>query len=117
VYNKYPVFMRARIEIGETEESMEKALKVLSAIFTIIDKVVRVKLSDSARSKCEKNRKKVPSAKDKEADERKEEEQLERQRKELVAEKEKLAKMTNEQRRKYEEKKSKKQLADQKKKM
>ena len=66
VYNKYPVFMRAKIEVGNTEESMAKALKVLQVIFTIIDKVVRVKLSDSARAKCDKNRKKTLSAKAKE---------------------------------------------------
>lgn len=72
VYNKYPVFMRARLEIGNTEESMAKALKVLQAVFTIIDKVVRLKLSDSARSKCEKNRKKTPTAQAKEADEQQE---------------------------------------------
>ena len=32
VYNKYPVFMRARIEIGSTEESMSQALKVLQVV-------------------------------------------------------------------------------------
>ena len=61
--------MRARLEVGDSEESMAKALKVLQAIFSIIDKVVRLKLSDSARSACDKNRKKAPSAQAKEADE------------------------------------------------
>ena len=72
VYNKYPVFMRARIEIGDSEESMTKALKVLQAIYTVIDKVIRVKLTESARQKCEKNRKRTPTAKTKEDDEKKE---------------------------------------------
>ena len=66
VYNKYDVFMRAKIEIGSTEESIANALKVLQVVFSIIDKVVRVKLSDQARAKCEKNRKKMPSTKAKE---------------------------------------------------
>jgi hypothetical protein len=90
--------MRAKLVIGDTDESIEKALKVLQVIFTIIDKVVRIKLSDQARAKCEKNRKKTPSAKTKEIDERKEEEQLEKLRKEALLEKEKLKKMTPEQR-------------------
>ena len=66
VYNKYPVFMRAKIEIGDNEQSMGDALKVLQAVFTIIDKIIRLKLSDSVRNKAEKNRKKTPSAKAKE---------------------------------------------------
>lgn len=66
VYNKYPLFMRAKIEVGDTEQSMNEALKVLQAIFSIIDKVVRIKLSDQAKAKCEKSRKKTPSAKLKE---------------------------------------------------
>ena len=107
VYNKYPVFMRARLDIGDTDESIEKALKVLQVIFTIIDKVVRLRLSDSARAKSEKNRKKTPSAKAKEVDERKEEEQLEKLRKEANLEKEKVRKMAPAERKKYEEKKSK----------
>ena len=62
VYNKYPVFMRARIEIGSTDESMNDALKVLQVVMQMIDKVVRLRLSDSVRAKCEKNRKKTPNA-------------------------------------------------------
>lgn len=54
--------MRARIEIGSTEESMNDALKVLQVVMQMIDKVVRLRLSDSVRAKCEKNRKKTPNA-------------------------------------------------------
>lgn len=96
VYNKYPVFMRARIEVGSTDESMSKALKVLQAVFTIVDKVVRMKLSDSARAKCEKNRRNAPSADRKEEEERKEQDLMEKLRREQVLEREKLAKMTPE---------------------
>ena len=62
VYNKYPVFMRARIELGSSDESMSQALKVLQVVMQMIDKVVRLHVSDSVRAKCEKNRKKTPSA-------------------------------------------------------
>ena len=60
--------MRARIEIGSTEESMNKAIKVLQVIMQMIDKVVRLQVSDSVRAKCEKNRKKTPSAQAKQVD-------------------------------------------------
>mmetsp|Transcript_47511 Transcript_47511/g.62845 ORF Transcript_47511/g.62845 Transcript_47511/m.62845 type:complete len:116 (+) Transcript_47511:868-1215(+) len=109
--------MRAKIEIGSTEESMQKALKVLQVVFTIIDKVVRLKLSDAARTKCERNRKKTPNAKAKEQSDRQEEEQLEKLRKEQEDEKEKVRKMTPEQRKKYEEKKRKQEMQAQKKRM
>ena len=117
VYNKYPVFMRAKIDIGSTEESMTQALKVLQVVFTIIDKVVRLKLSDGARTKCERNRKKTPNAKAKEQNDAQEEAQLEKLRKEREDEKEKVKKMTPEQRKKYEEKKQKQELQAQKKRM
>ena len=104
--------MRARIEIGDSDESMTKALKVLQAIYTVIDKVIRVKLTDSARQKCEKNRKRTPTAKTKEDDEKKEQDLDEKLRKEALLEKEKLAKMTPDQRKKYEEKKKKKEMMD-----
>ena len=109
--------MRAKIDIGSTEESMTQALKVLQVVFTIIDKVVRLKLSDAARTKCERNRKKTPNAKAKEQNDAQEEAQLEKLRKEREDEKEKVKKMTPEQRKKYEEKKQKQELQSQKKRM
>ena len=109
--------MRAKIEIGSTEETMQKALRVLQVVFTMIDKVVRLKLSDSARTKCERNRKKTPNAAAKEKNDRQEEEQLEKLRKQQEEEKAKLKRMTPEQRKKYEEKKAKQDMKDQKKKM
>ena len=41
VYNKYGMFLRARIVIGD-EETNEKALKVLEAIFKMCDRVTRL---------------------------------------------------------------------------
>lgn len=110
VYNKYPVFMRARLEIGDNEESMKKAYKVLQAIFSLIDKVVRLKISDQARNACEKNRKKSPSAQVKEAEEQNEQEYLDKLRKQKQEEADKVRKMTPDQRKKYEEKKKKQDL-------
>lgn len=61
--------MRARILIqGDKQES---ALKCLKLCFTILDKVVAVKLSASVKAKCERVRRKVDSAKAKEKDEEK----------------------------------------------
>lgn len=117
VYNKYPVFMRAKIEVGSTPESMQKALKVLQVVFTMIDKVVRLRLSDSARAKCEKNRKKTPSAKAKEQTDQQEQDMLEKLRKESELEKAKVKNMTADQRKKYEEKKRKQDMHSQKKRM
>ena len=88
--------MRAKIEIGDNEQSMSDALKVLQAVFTIIDKIIRLKLSDSVRAKCEKNRKKTPSAKAKEEESQNDEAQIEKLRKEALAEKERVKKMTPE---------------------
>ena len=117
VYNQYSVFIRAKIEVGSTDESMTQALKVLTVVFSIIDKVVRLKLPDQVKAKAEKNRKKLPSAKDKEVDEQNEQEKVDKLRQEAEAERERLRKMTPEQRKKYEEKKKKREMESQKKKM
>ena len=65
VYNKYPCFLRTKILIGESEKEQEDALKVLKAIFQMLDKVVRLKLNDSNRTKAERVRKKVDAVKNK----------------------------------------------------
>lgn len=109
--------MRAKIEVGCTPESMQKALKVLQVIFSMIDKVVRLRLSDAARAKCEKNRKKTPSAKAKVQTDVQEQAMLEKLRKEAEDEKAKLKNMTPEQRKKFEEKKRKADMQLQKKRM
>lgn len=69
VYNKYPLFMRARILIQADKQ--ESALKCLKACFAILDKVVKVKLSAQVKAKCEKVRRKADSVKAKEKDEEK----------------------------------------------
>ena len=60
---------------------MNKAIKVLQVIMQMIDKVVRLQVSDSVRAKCEKNRKKTPSAQAKQVDQQKQEDLDEKLRK------------------------------------
>ena len=110
IYNKYPVFLRARIDIGESDASMDSALAVLRALLMIVDRVVRLRVSDANRAKSEKNRKKNPSQKAKEAEERDEQEEMDKLRRKANEEREKLRKMTPEQQRKYEEKKRQQEL-------
>ena len=70
VYNKYKMFLRARILIGSKHH--EDALAVLAAIFKIVDKVTRLTLSQNNLLKAERQRKKVENVKNKEEDEKKE---------------------------------------------
>lgn len=74
--------MRTRLVIGESQEEQENALKVLKAIFQMIDKVVRMKLSEQNRVKAERVRKKVDAVKNKEQNDEAEEKQLEKARQE-----------------------------------
>jgi len=69
VYNKYPLFMRARILIQADKQ--ESALKCLKVCFAILDRVVKVKLSPQNKAKCEKVRRKADASKAKEKDEEK----------------------------------------------
>ena len=70
VYNKYKMFLRARILIGS--KNHEDALAVLAAIFKIVDKVTQLTLSQNNLLKAERQRKKVENVKNKEEDEKKE---------------------------------------------
>jgi len=45
IYNKYPLFMRARIRIGTTDAEQESALKLLRFVFNTVDRIVKIKLS------------------------------------------------------------------------
>lgn len=83
---------------------------MLQVVLQLIDKVVRLRLSESTRAKCEKNRKKTPSAQAKQVDQQKSEELEDKLRKQAQEEKDKLKKMTPDQRKKYEEKKKKQDL-------
>jgi len=117
VYNKYPCFLRTRIVIGEAKEEQENALKVLKAIFQMIDKVVRTKLSADARTKAERVRRKVDAVKNKEQNDEAEAKQLEKLRQEELKYQAKLRSLKPEEQRRLEEKKRKQEVAAQKKKM
>ena len=66
VYNKYPCFVRTKILIGESLKEQEDALKILKAVFNMVDKCVKLKLSESNRTKCKRVRQKVDAVKNKE---------------------------------------------------
>jgi hypothetical protein len=53
------MFLRANIQIGTTDEEHEDALKVLEAIFKIVDRVTRLHLSATNQVKAERMRRKV----------------------------------------------------------
>jgi len=58
------LFLKARFYIDP--KNHESALKMLKAIFSILDRAVKVKLSSNAQIKCERVRKKIVSTKIKE---------------------------------------------------
>ena len=110
VYNKYPCFLRTKILIGEGLKEQEDALKILKTIFLMVDKVVKLKLSDSNTTKCERVRKKVDAVKNKEKHDELEEKQLEKERQERLKYEAKLRSLNPEQARKLEEKKRRQEL-------
>ena len=117
VYNKYPCFLRTKILIGESLKEQEDALKILKTIFLMVDKVVRIKLSENNKTKCERVRKKIDAVKNKEKHDELEEKQLEKERQERLKYEAKLRSLNPEQARKLEEKKRKQELTAQTKKM
>lgn len=70
--------MRARILIQKDKQ--ESGLKCLKAVFAILDRVVKVKLSATVKSKCEHTRRKVDQSKAKEKDDERAIKQAEAQR-------------------------------------
>lgn len=82
VYNKYPLFMRARICIGTTKEEHVNALALLQVVFRVLDRLVTLKLTGTERAKAEKNRKKIQAIKNKDQEEEKQNAILEKKRKE-----------------------------------
>lgn len=59
VYSRFPMYLKARIRIGQTPEERDAALRVLKSIFQILDKIPKMKLSESARKKSINLRKTV----------------------------------------------------------
>lgn len=117
VYNKYKMFLRARIHIGTTDKEHESAIKVLETIFKIVDKVTRLQLSPSNFTKAERVRRKVEATKKKEDDEKLEAAKIEKKREEEKKFKEQWASLSREEQIKLEEKKRQKELKEQKKKL
>jgi hypothetical protein len=105
VYNKYKMFLRARIHIGVTDSEHEDALKVLDAVFKIVDKVTRLQLSPSNFTKAERMRRKVEQTKKKEDDEKQEAIKIEKKREEEKKFKDQWSNLSREEQIKLEEKK------------
>jgi hypothetical protein len=92
-------------------------LKVLKAIFSILDRAVKVKLSTNAQVKCERVRRKIVSPKIKEDQEVKEQKLMDKRREEEKVYLEKLRNLPITEQRKLEEKKRAVELKQAKKKM
>lgn len=117
VYSRFPMFLRARIRIGKTPEEHEAALRVMKSVFQILDKIPKIRLSESARKKSLLVRKSLGTDKNREEEEAEEQKHLEKKRKEELEWQQKLKTMPLEQQKKMEEKKRKQDLEKQKKKM
>ena len=103
--------------LGKTEDEQESALKVMKAVFALLDKIPKLKLSDSFRKKALNSRKGAETEKAKEENEKAEQEALEKKRREQIEYNQKLKSLPPEQQKKMEEKRRKKELEQQKKKM
>ena len=117
VYVKYPMFMRVKVKIGNTEEEQESALKTLKAVFQILDKIPKMKISDAAKKRAANARKSVESEKVREENEQEENEMLEKKRREQLEYNEKLKSLPPDQQKKLEDKRRKKELDATKRKM
>ena len=117
VYVKYPMFMRVKVKIGNTEEEQESALKTLKAVFQILDKIPKMKISEAAKKRAANARKSVESEKVREENEQEENEMLEKKRREQLEYNEKLKSLPPDQQKKLEDKRRKKELDATKRKM
>lgn len=117
VYNKYPLFLRARFALGSTPEEQDKVLKGVQMIFTMCDRIVRLKLSPENQARADKTRRKVDLIKNKEKFEEREAQQIAKRKEEQAAFEAKLRSLPPEKQRKLEEKRHKQELQQQKKKM
>ena len=62
MYNNYPLFLRAVIEIpsdANDKKGFDNVANLIILILYIIDKVAELRLSPTVASKCEKSRKKI----------------------------------------------------------
>ena len=82
-YNNYPLWLKATLYLDSTSpDSLQHASKVLKAIFTMVDRVVTLRLSKEARAKSEKSRRAADKVKQKEKAEENEEATLAKKREE-----------------------------------
>lgn len=103
------MFLKARLRIG-TPEEQESSLKVMRAIFQILDKIPKLKVSASAQRKAQSVRKAVEKEKNDEEREAKELEIAEKKRIEQLEFNKKLRSLPPAEQKKLEEKRQKKEL-------
>jgi hypothetical protein len=62
MYNNYPLFLRATIEIPSDEEDKkgyDNVANLIILILYLVDKVSEIRLSPTVLNKCQKSRKKL----------------------------------------------------------
>jgi hypothetical protein len=63
-YNNYPLWLKATLYLdASSPQAMQETSKLLKALFTLVDRVVTLRLSKDTRAKAEKNRKAVEKVK------------------------------------------------------
>lgn len=118
VYNNYPLWLKATINIDtSSEEKLKESARLVKLIFQIIDKAVTLRLTGKAKEKADKVRKQVEKAKQKQKDEENEEAILQKKREKEAKFIEKLKSLPPSEQRKLEEKKREKDLMKAKKRM
>ena len=109
------LFMRARISIDPKQQ--DSSIKILKAVFGILDRISKVKLSTASKTKCERSRKKVQSQRSQDDLEEKDRKQTEKLRVENQQYLDKLRSLPPAEQRKLEEKKRVQDLKKQKSRM
>ena len=84
------MFMRATMKIGNTEAEHESALKTMKCVFQILDRLQKLKMSESFKRKANIARKANDTEKAKQENEKEEQEMLEKKRREQIESNEKL---------------------------
>lgn len=105
--------LRAVLNIDSSEDRLKESARLVKLLFHIADRIVTLRLSKEARTRCEKNRKEIEKQKAKEKSEEEEEKILQKKREEERKWQEKLKSLPPEQQRKLEEKKRLKDMQKQ----
>lgn len=77
-----PLFMRASLVVDNNEDRLKECGRLVKLLFTMVDRIVTLRLSREARAKAEKNRKEVEKQRAKEKNEEIEEAKLQKKREE-----------------------------------